>query len=235
MHSGIKFSPQVFKGEQLPASLDRGKMSQLVSWLTSMDCRRAHPNASPADGYVTDQMEEGREWIEKWVSVHWVDLLLGTACAQGPATETGLDGGHQNSAHVCRSISTHNPCAHNFSILGVRHALFLKKKRKTQTQSSCFLTTSNHISQKCLLIRSTDPSQNFSHVLIKMCVSSIVLSCYRTCVCPLLFCQICYSPYKSGLTLCKKYDNYYSIDTGHLSILVYINLSYLYLNVFLIF
>jgi len=37
MHLGIKFSPKVFKDEQLPVSLDKGKMSQLVSWLTSMD------------------------------------------------------------------------------------------------------------------------------------------------------------------------------------------------------
>lgn len=98
-------------------------------------------------------------------------------------------GSSELNARVQKHIHTQPRCSQLFHSRSKTCSYFFKK-RKTQTQSSCFLTTSNHISQKCLLTRSTDPSQNFSHVLIKMCGSSIILSCYRTCVCPLLFCLV---------------------------------------------
>lgn len=51
-----KVLPKVFKDERWPASSDKGKMSQLVSPLTGVDCRS--PCAPPTNRFIKDWMRK---------------------------------------------------------------------------------------------------------------------------------------------------------------------------------
>lgn len=147
------------------------------------------------------------------MSVHWVDFLVGPACVQEPATETELDGGHQSQTHMCRSTPTHM-CSRLFHSSSKTCSL-LKRKKKSDSKLPLSHT-----------FQSPFPEMSIDK---KYKPSSELLPCVDKNVC-VLYHSVWF--YKSGLTLRKKYNSYSSIDYGHLSILLYINLSYLYLNVF---